>query len=1103
MHRLTLIVRRFAVVLTALSCLALAVGCAGEKPLVRDPAHVETLRLKITKVRNAIEETRQTIALSRGAPYLPELYVRLAELLSEEARYHYQLAYEREQRATRVLHVPQVRVLKEEAIEIYQLVIQRFPDSPLVPRALYNIGHEHRELGNFDAMRSTLRELVTKYPDTPLRYDALLVLGDYHFDRVEFDDAKVYYKDITKGKLNKLSGLAHYKLAWVWVNEGTCDKAIREFEQAIVRTEEWESPENRTLRLEAARVNGDEQSVAQQEIDVRRESLVDMAYCYSREKSSKGAIAYFQKMAYNRATYLAALDKLANRYRVMEKSDGAVDATRELLWLGPANEDRLDDARTFYTGIKKAKAFGTLGEDVRLIANALIRFYARTSLDDESRVKLREEFEIYIRDLITTAQAALVAMKEGPDRTANAVALGQAYTVYVDTFPDSERLAEMLLNFAEVLALADDELNAGLRSLQAAQLLPPEAEERSNALYDAVVHLQQSVDKEAGRQQYERVTARAALRLAASELLALKIDANKARLVKFAIAQTYYDGGQYTEAIDRLTAVAYEFPSTEEGDAAINLVLDSYYTLNDSDGLMFAGRRFMDPSSPASDKLKADIKPIVLAAEEKKLDQLSLSTAGEEGNGAGVDALQEFAKTNEGTPLGERALLNAFVAARAVGDTDKLNEIADEIAKKYPSSEQLPGIYASLAQSAVARFEFDQAVRYLRRAADVNPDQRARLLTTAADILDELGDAPGARELYKNALRGAEGPAQSEVLAKMSASVERSGDAGAIVSELDGLKETGSPDLLARLGLALIARGDIEAAETLLQQAGDTATGSSPDAEARVHYGNAEILLATVRKYPNPDSIDLLQEFIDLIGFLEEGYLSAARQGTPQFATMALGRMSFALGFAADRLAGVTLPAGLSAEEKGQVQEAIAQRVETLRATSKQALEACAQQAWSNRLYNPVVRQCMAGKPFPETLIQFDRITARTANAKPDGVEELRKAIAQNPEDKDTLTQLGTRFLDAKDPHVARLILARAVQQGGGAEAQNLLGIASWEVGDTAGAFEAFANAAEGGLEAGRQNLATMLRAAGLEDAAKQVNDRFPQGKDGGRLIHG
>ena len=217
-----------------LALLLFQFGCGGERPEVKDPAHVETLRLRITKVRNAIEETRSTITLSRGADYLPELYVRLAELLSEEAKYHYQLAFEREQRSSRTLHVPQVRVLKEQAIEMYKSTLERFPDSKLGARILFNIGHEYRELGEFEEMRKAFKRVVDEYPKSPLRDDALLVLGDDHFDRAELKKAKTYYEEIARSDLGDMTGLALYKLGWVWVNLEECDEALESFHNAIV-----------------------------------------------------------------------------------------------------------------------------------------------------------------------------------------------------------------------------------------------------------------------------------------------------------------------------------------------------------------------------------------------------------------------------------------------------------------------------------------------------------------------------------------------------------------------------------------------------------------------------------------------------------------------------------------------------------------------------------------------------------------------------------------------------------------------------------------------------------------------------------------------------
>ena len=95
-----------AIPLLLLALLLPACGGAPSERAERDPPHVERLRMRISEVRHATADVRRTIAASQGAPHLPELYLRLGELTSEEARYHYRVAFEREQRSSKNLTVP-------------------------------------------------------------------------------------------------------------------------------------------------------------------------------------------------------------------------------------------------------------------------------------------------------------------------------------------------------------------------------------------------------------------------------------------------------------------------------------------------------------------------------------------------------------------------------------------------------------------------------------------------------------------------------------------------------------------------------------------------------------------------------------------------------------------------------------------------------------------------------------------------------------------------------------------------------------------------------------------------------------------------------------
>ncbi|MFU8802639.1 MAG: tetratricopeptide repeat protein [Bradymonadaceae bacterium] len=1077
-------------------------ACATPNYEVRDTQEVEMLRLRITKVRNAIYETRHTISRSRGAPYLPELYMRLAELLSEEARYHYQLAFERERRSTRDLYVPEVRLLKEEAVEIYTMILRRFPDSPLGPRILFNLGHEHRELGNFDDMRIAMQRLVEEYPNSPIRFQALLVLGDYEFDKNELKEAEHYYQQITSASLNAASGLGHYKMAWVWVNRGNCKRALRDFESAMDKAQGWfDEIEDRQRRREEQGIAAEDQLPGvDSDIDVRKSALVDLAYCYSQERKEADAVEYFYKRAYDRSTYVDSLSRLSSRYRMMERFRGARDVSRELLRYGPADVDRLDDARTLFTALNQVKHYDDVGDDIELITSALTRYYTQVALGHDEHDRLRDEFELYVRDLATRAQTELKDISDADKKVRTANQLARAYRVYVDTFPKAEELSSMLLNMAEVLVIAGREHEGGLRALQAADHLDQESGERQNALYDAVVNFQASLRQETNRRQIDRVTARASLRRAGAELLRFNIDNDRKRRVKFAIAESYYDAGQYTEAIDKLSMVAYEFPGTMESEASIRLVLDAYNLRGDYDGLIYASRRLLESDSPATPTLRTDIQTILAAAEQRKLDVLSLQAAGEDGGE--LSPLEDFAEIHKGTELGERALLNAFVAARATGDTSKMYSLADEIARTYPQSKQLSGIYSSLAQTAAARFEFDRAIEFLQRAADYNPDRRTQLLTAAGELLEELGDETKAEQVYRQAIDSAKvSGARAPALGQLAALLERKSTPQQLAQQLGTHASDNHPEAIARLGLAQLALGDPDTAGDNFQQVLADAGTASGEATARAYYGLAEVMLATLRTFPALDDMDLLQDYLMLVEVTQQSYLNAARQASTQYTTVSLSRLAFALRFGANQLRSVRLPGDLDAGQRSQIEAALQQRIEGLEATANEALDACAQRMWSNYLFDPVVRKCIDGAAWEGTMAQFTPLQARQASSLPAGLEELRERLGRNPDDVEGLRELGTKFLESGDAHVARLVFARAVMAGGGATEQNLLGVASYRIGDTVGAFEAFARAAEGGLEAGRQNLAKILRQEGLTSQANEVFERFPEGREGGRQI--
>lgn len=1159
MHRMKSAAWALAIVLSATSIGG--VGCGGNKPVVRDQLTVEKLRLRITKVRNAVAETRSVIAASRGAEYLPELYMRLAELLSEEARYHYMVAYEREQKKTKSLHVPQVRFLKEQAIATYRDIVRRYPDTHLADRIMFNISHEQRELGDFEEMRATLEKLVVDYPTSPYRNEALIVLGDYHFDRMEFPQAQKNFKLIIDQESGALRSLALYKQGWVEVNLGDCKAALSDFESAILtaRKEKQVAEAGKTIderksmlapgqEFALPEVEGSKQAFAgHKTVNVQRESLVDLTYCYARERSPAKAVAFLRGLAATREAYVSALSKIANRYAMIEQPRGAADVAREILRLATDETDRLDDARLLHTAVTRMKDYSNVGEDVFLILRAMRRQNIMPGKTDEDRKNLENEFEMYARDLSTKSQEMIGAKAPSkkslwkaqaatPEQTAI------AYRTYLQNLPSSPYRILMVQNFADVLTQAGQHLEAGHRYREAARWLakpgalapPPEdpknkmvkakaatkpaepaqpqkskeelekqrKEDRSNALYDAVVAYQTTLAGENIRTHLERATARAGLREAGALYLAAgQPTAEKAKKIKFAIAQSFYDEGNYLEAIDLLTALAYEYPNTEQGDAAVHMVLDSLHTINDFSGLLSAGQRFLSTTTPVSDKVKSEIVPIVKAAEQRRLDELSLAASGDQAGG--MEMLLAFADRYKNSDLGERAMLSAFVAARAGGDAAQLYRLGEELIDKFPQSDQASGVVGTLGRTAAARFEFDEAVQYLERAATMSPQEKTSLLLAAGELREQLADRDGALKDYRAAIAAAgEGPQRGEAAAKLADLIERGGSNNEIIAELSPLSATGDPEVASRLGIAMLRAGSYDEAEAQLRTVVEGASGASPAAAARANYGMAEINLHLLETFPTPDSIDLIEELIGLVDVVIQSYLAAARQPDAIYSQAALARMGRAAEVGATKLASVRVPTDISAEEQDMLTKALSVRAEQLRAGRDEALGECARRAGSSYLLDDTGIACLSKTAPTKDPVSMTPLSPRHRATLPKSLETAKDTLAKNPEDLDALRTVGTAFLDAGDAHAARLVLAQAVEVGGSGEDLNLLGIASRKSGDTIGALDAFRRGKEAGSGAAARNLAQVCRELNQEALAKQAL-KDVKGAPDGRLLQG
>ncbi len=101
-------------------------------------------------------------------------------------------------------------------IDLYQRVLNQYPDSEVEDVALYSLGYALNEMGDPEGAISNYRRLLRDYPESPLAPETYIRAGDFYFDSFEFDSAFVYYNAVLNypDATSTIYQFGIYKLGW-------------------------------------------------------------------------------------------------------------------------------------------------------------------------------------------------------------------------------------------------------------------------------------------------------------------------------------------------------------------------------------------------------------------------------------------------------------------------------------------------------------------------------------------------------------------------------------------------------------------------------------------------------------------------------------------------------------------------------------------------------------------------------------------------------------------------------------------------------------------------------------------------------------------------
>jgi tetratricopeptide (TPR) repeat protein len=1119
----------------ALLPLALAMSLAQapntklENPLLtkqREKADlVEKLRRDIFKVDRSIGETDKLIARSRNAPYLPDLQFRLAELYVEKSRYLYYLQAENRPEGQKgALVSTETKLLKQKAIQVYTRILKEFPDFKDADKVTFYLAHEYRELGEFDSMLKTHKDLIAKYPSSPLRLDAEQIVGDYWFDKADLKQAEEHYKAILDAPPSPVHDLARYKMGWIRINQANHAEAVTFFEAAAA----------------SAPLPGVDVTKA---LSVKREALLDLVYSYTEARPAKGAIQYFEKLSDSRATFSLALDKLSNRYFIKQQFEYAIPALRKLLEVQPDPELEVERVGKLYDSFKSARGkVLPKAEDVAYLVRAAVEVKTDPAKDEVSRKKTLAELEEMARDLATSIHVQ--AQKK--DDKALYLEAAAAYERYLSLFrpkayatvimqnradalfaarryPEAARQFEELAVYLDAgnakkdgektdkkasdprdakLDLAKDPAPAATPAAATGKdpkkpdsklaasagvttagtkTINGEAKGHTEALYGALLsHYSSLKQGEVERlNAFEVADARQALKLLGAQFIGRYPKNEHALEVKFNIARAYYEDGDYKKSAELFKEYALTHPENKDAVVAGNLAFDSLRQLLDFKGIEEVGKAFLAANLPAA--FKADVQKIITQSKTDALGEIAFQASNE---GDVITGLLKVADENKGQELGEKALYGAFAAAREKRDLRKEREVGERFVKEYPKSQYLSDVMITLGRHAAEAGRYADAANYFEQMGKQFAGDSTGLdsLLSSARLRLAMGDYPGAIKVLETTVEQA-GARKAEVLVSLAqAHLKMKAPAKARATAEQALKVDKTNAAAAAI-VAEVAAGTpnekIEPLVAMMTAVTNSPNGNGDDA-ARGLWFIGDMLYRQFKAIP-ADNID---GKIAALQQMQGVFQQAGAMGSAEWAVASLWRIAGGLSHIVDIVEATPVPAGLKPAEVEQFRAAVKQQVDPIKTNAENTYATCVARADSLEVFSAAVIGCRKKTDEASSPLRGP------PPEKPVNVEELQKK-AETTQNANDFEALGLAYLGAFQVNNAILNFNRAVEiEDARATVHSALGYAFLLSGDAQAARAEYGRALEADptLDKARANLAALhCRFADAEGARREA----------------
>ncbi|MBN1832622.1 MAG: tetratricopeptide repeat protein [Deltaproteobacteria bacterium] len=1061
--------------------------------------YVIKMEQDIDKCEMAIANTKTLIARSKNRPYLPEIYLRLAELYIEKSRLVYFLRRsQQEEEGERALDQYESNMLKQQALEVYKRILTEHPNFEYIDKVRFFMAHEYRELGQIKEMLQEYERIIVQYPNSQYAPEAHLLLGDYYFThKQDIDQSRLHYEAVLKYPQSPAVSAARYKLAWCEINLVDYEKAIKLFEESVTSSQTRKELDIDTYR----------------HVDVRLESLTDMAYCYPevyKKATPEQALAYFKQYSWSRPVYTTVLEKLAYRYYVKKQWMMAAAIYRELAKIRQDPEKLMEYAKHIFESAQAIGSYEHAEEDVGIIIQALERQKYSVHVAEEDKVKMISDFEIYARDLITHLHAKARESHSARDF----LTASNAYKQYLRFFEESPSHEEMAVNFAEALFSANRYMDAAKQYEKVTQPATVNNKDRKEMLYSAVVSYYQALKSKDELNFYQTAYARDGLQTTGKTYANEYPDSTRTPDVLFNVAWVTYDAGHYETAIAEFSSFVDHYTEHQAAKAAVHLVMDAYHQLEDYDGLISYGRSILGDNRIQDNSLRAEVAQIVRSAESKVVSNITMAVLDDWDS-----ARQELMQVADqgGNKMGEEALNALILSSKDQKDLPTLYDAGCRLVRDYPESPSAKETLGILIGTSIHIGQFRLLADYLEQFVQRYPknENSGDFLSQAAQIREGLGQYEQANKIYQRLL-SQESIKQKELDNVVFAMVDNARELGnndAALSILDTyqsrISTSGKVRVYAQMAVLNLQTDRLAQWEKfgkMAQQAYKPQLGADDpallDLMAEIAYNHVYSNSGPYYDLQLEESIDnkIVEQKAKMLETLENGYQKVIAYKSPTWALKACFRAGEINREFADFLINSPVPAELSVTEGQEYRKLITERAQAYLDKAAQYLKTCVEigQKWEicdPRLagyFNPAENPQGRENQFASLAGGQASTEIAAQGLRDQALAGLYERLLKTPDDRQLQLALAEGYMQQGDFRQASLIAKNVLPKLSGDQGQikarllNVLGLAHLYCGHDSLAKESFRRAldADDRLDEARVKLAGIYRHYGHHEKA-------------------